>query len=99
MRAKIRDKMAQGTSLAAIQNDYRDEFGARSIAIPSDKGLDRAMWAVPLTLIAAVAGLLVWRGKKWVLRSHTPVAATGVASAVPDGYDAALDAELKKLDD
>jgi cytochrome c-type biogenesis protein CcmF len=100
MRAKIRDKIAQGASPQAIQDDYRAEFGARSIAIPSDRGLDRALWAVPLSLIAGVAGLLVWRGKKWVLRgAPEPASASGLAPRAADGYDAALDAELRKLDE
>jgi cytochrome c-type biogenesis protein CcmF len=96
MRAKIRDQMAQGVSLTKIQSDYRDEFGPRSIAIPSDKGLDRALWAVPITLIAGAAGFLVWRGNRWATRAPLPA---GVAPANVEGYDAALDAELRKLDD
>jgi cytochrome c-type biogenesis protein CcmH/NrfF len=99
MRAKIRDKMASGVGVQAIQDEYRAEFGARSIAIPSDHGLDRALWAVPITLIASVAGLLIWRGKKWVVRGSGPALATGVAPRALDGYDAALDAELRKLDE
>jgi cytochrome c-type biogenesis protein CcmF len=99
MRAKIRDKMASGVGVQTIQDEYRAEFGPRSIAIPSDHGLDRALWAVPITLIASVAGLLIWRGKKWVLRGPGPALATGVAPRAVDGYDAALDAELRKLDE
>ena len=98
MRAKIRDKIAGGATPQQIQEDYRTEFGPKSIAIPSDRGLDRALWAVPVVAIAVAAGLLVWRGRKWV--GPRPAAASaGVAPRAVDGYDAALDAELRKLDD
>jgi cytochrome c-type biogenesis protein CcmF len=98
MRAKVRDKLAAGVSPQTIQDDYRQEFGARAIAIPSDHGLDRALWAVPLGLIAAAAGVLIWRGKKWVLPAPK-LAGPSLAPHSADGYDAALDAELRKLDE
>ncbi|MEZ4286628.1 MAG: hypothetical protein R3A47_00405 [Polyangiales bacterium] len=43
-----------------IESSYRSEFGSRALAIPSDQGMDRAMWAVPVTLmaIAVVAFIL-----------------------------------------
>jgi cytochrome c-type biogenesis protein CcmF len=98
MRARLRAKVDSGVSPQIIQDDYRAEHGTQAIAIPSDQGLDRAMWAVPLSAIAVAAGVLVWRGRKWV----TPAAAAGLpgglAPHVPDGYDDALDAELRKLD-
>jgi cytochrome c-type biogenesis protein CcmF len=108
MRAKIRDKVSAGVDAQKIQADYREEFGSKAIAIPSDKGLDRALWAVPLALIGAAAGLLVWRGRSWVGRRpvaapgapHAPGEADGydaAAKADERGYDEALDAELKKL--
>ena len=99
MRAKIRDKMAGGVSPQQIQEEYRAEFGPKSIAIPSDKGLDRALWAVPVAAIAVAAGLLIWRGRKWVAPLPTQAAGAGLAPRPADGYDAALDAELRKLDE
>ncbi len=106
MRAKIRDRMARGQSPEKIQADYRDKYGAKAIAIPDDHGLDRALWAVPLGLIGLAAGALVWRGRTWVGKSgHAATAAPGGSLPAADGgatletYDAALDAELHKLDD
>ena len=99
MRAKIRDQMASGMSLTAIQEEYRKENGVQSIAIPSDHGLDRALWAVPVTVIAAMAGFLVWRGKKWSMRVPSPAAAGGAPSLDVPGYDDELDAALRKLDE
>ena len=100
MRAKIRDQLAAGVTPNRIQEDYRSEMGAQAIAIPSDKGLDRALWAVPLGAIAVAAGGLVWMGKKWMKpRAAAQAPASGVAPAAAEGYDAALDAELRKLDE
>jgi cytochrome c-type biogenesis protein CcmF len=99
LRAKIREKIAAGVSDIQIQNDYREEFGAKSIAIPSDKGLDRALWAVPIAAIAVAAGVLIWRGRKWVAPPPAAASASGLAPTAADGYDATLDAELRKLDE
>jgi cytochrome c-type biogenesis protein CcmH/NrfF len=103
MRAKIRDEMATGKTPDQVQAEYRDKYGAKAIAIPSDRGLDRALWAVPIAAIALAAGVLVWRGRTWVKpqpAALSPAADGGAAPAQPDSrYDAALDAELKKLDD
>jgi cytochrome c-type biogenesis protein CcmH/NrfF len=105
MRAKIRDKLSAGVTPTQIQEDYRSEMGAQAIAIPSDKGLDRALWAVPLSAIAVAAGALVWISKKWKSRPAMPGSgvagpvAAAVAPAAARGYDDALDAELRKLDD
>jgi cytochrome c-type biogenesis protein CcmF len=103
MRAKVRDEISRGVTPEKIQADYRAVHGAKSLAIPSDKGLDRALWAVPLGLIAVAAGLLVWRGRGWVAaRQPAPASASGdtdVARAEREGYDAALDAELRKLEE
>jgi cytochrome c-type biogenesis protein CcmH/NrfF len=99
MRAKIRDKLAAGDSPQVIQDDYRAVNGAQAIAIPSDRGMDRALWLVPVSLIAVAGGLLLWRGNKWVFKGPKVAGATGLAHAAPDGYDAALDAELRRLDD
>jgi cytochrome c-type biogenesis protein CcmF len=99
MRAKVRDKMARGMNMQQIQDDYRAEFGVQAIAIPTDHGLDRALWAVPLSLIAGAAGVLVWRGKKWVFPAPAAPGGARFATGGPDGYDDALDAELRKLDE
>ena len=102
MRAKIREELSAGVAVSKIQDDYRNEHGARSIAIPSDRGLDRALWAVPFSLIALMAGFLVWKGKMWMRPGPAGpayAAPAGVAPGTADGYDAALDDELRKLDE
>jgi cytochrome c-type biogenesis protein CcmH/NrfF len=97
-RAAIRGQLASGVVPAGIQDAYREEHGAVAIAIPADAGLDRALWAVPVTLIALAAGGLFWLGRRWVIPADGPGDAAG-ATAAGDGYDEVLDRELGELDD
>jgi cytochrome c-type biogenesis protein CcmF len=99
MRAKVRDQLDSGVTATKIQEWYRSEFGAAAIAIPSDHGLDRALWAVPLSAIAVAAGALVFAGRKWIQPRAVVSSPSGVAQPATEGYDAALDAELRKLDE
>ena len=101
-RSEAREELAAGRSPISIQAEYRQRFGAQAIAIPSDEGLDRGLWAVPVSLVLLAGAFLVFRGTR--LRS-------GEASAEPsrvgsgaqnrvgdsDGYEARLDAELARL--
>jgi cytochrome c-type biogenesis protein CcmF len=100
-RAKIREQMAEGMTSGAIQAEYRDTHGPQSIAIPSDRGLDRALWAVPIAAIALAALWLVRLGTRWVRRTrdHEPTLTTPLDSVADARFDAALDRELARLDE
>jgi len=99
MRAKLRGEMAEGKSPLAIQNEYRDEFGAQSIAIPSDQGLDRALWAVPVLAITVALGGLFFFGRRWMRPPATTTSAAAEKSAPDHTYDDRLDDELSRLDE
>lgn len=100
-RAKIRAEMAAGKSPTTIQEEYRDTHGPQAIAIPSDRGLDRALWAVPIAVIGLAALWLVRLGKRWTRRTREeePPAVSAVDARADAGLDAVLDRELAKLDD
>jgi cytochrome c-type biogenesis protein CcmH/NrfF len=105
-RARIREDMAGGKTPAQVQQEYREEHGAQAIAIPSDKGFDRALWAVPIAVIAGAALMLVRWGRRWTRGADAPTAlagatagTTGDASGSDARYDAALERELERLDD
>lgn len=102
MRAALRGDMAAGKSPLAIQNDYRERFGAQAIAIPADQGLDRALWAVPVIAIAAgLFGLFAF-GRRLVKKRDAAISATDDAQASAsenDAYDDRLERELSRLDD
>jgi cytochrome c-type biogenesis protein CcmF len=101
MRAEVRGQLASGMSVVQIQAAYRERFGAQAIAVPSDSGLDRALWAAPLLAIgAAFVGLWVvamrWRdrGQGSLPRGDAPAAAPARTE-----LDDRLDEELRKLDE
>ncbi|AKF10657.1 cytochrome c-type biogenesis CcmF C-terminal domain-containing protein [Sandaracinus amylolyticus] len=98
MRSELRQQLAAGATIVQIQADYRERFGARAIAVPSDSGLDRALWAVPVAIIlAALGGLFVigrrWRGRGGVAATEAPAGATGAE------YDAKLEDELRRFEE
>jgi cytochrome c-type biogenesis protein CcmF len=96
MRKRIRSEMAEGRSPTQIRDSYRVEFGPQAIAIPADKGFDRALWAVPLAVIALAAGLVFRWGRRWARKAPPAAAAAGANDA---RYDAALEHELERLED
>lgn len=97
-RAKVRAQLADGVTVAEVQELFRQAHGAKAIAIPSDKGLDRALWAVPLLLMLAGLGLLVWLGRRW-LRKNQPLPSTPGVLEASANYERVLDEELRRLED
>jgi cytochrome c-type biogenesis protein CcmF len=104
MRAEVRDQIARGMNVTAIQNDYRDRFGPAAISVPSDSGLDRALWAVPVAVIFIALPALFFTVRR--LGKQRVAAQGGAASDGPasDGaprpeLDARLDEELRNLDE
>jgi cytochrome c-type biogenesis protein CcmF len=96
-RARIREDMANGKTPTQIQQQYRETHGPQSIAIPSDEGLDRLLWAVPFLVIGLFAVQLVRWGRRWAKRApEGDVPAPAAPGADP--YDAALQRELDALD-
>jgi len=106
-RAELRGQMARGASVQELQEGYRAQHGAKAISIPSDEGLGRAMWAVPITGGVLAIGGLVFVGMRW-RRRGLAAAATQARSdekrnAEPDSnegeYDSRLDEELSRMED
>jgi cytochrome c-type biogenesis protein CcmF len=99
-RAELRSAMAAGRTVTELQNAYAEQYGAKAIAIPRDKGLDRALWAVPIAAFVAAAGGIAFLGRRWVKRNQTAPAGPATATAASDdALDRALDEELRRLDD
>jgi cytochrome c-type biogenesis protein CcmH/NrfF len=101
-RAQLRLDLAAGKSVSEIQGEYAERYGAKAIAIPRDRGLDRALWAVPIAAFAAAAGGIAWLGRRWVKRNQGALAATpagSTAEPADEALDRELDAELRRLDE
>ncbi len=98
-RAELRERLERGDTVQAIQSTWRAQYGPAALAIPSDQGLDRALWAVPVGGALLAIGAIFWLGRRW--RDGGDVSETGSASDASDqdALDDALDDELRRLED
>jgi cytochrome c-type biogenesis protein CcmF len=100
MRAELRGRLARGDEVNDIVEDYRERFGPQSIAIPSDQGLERALWALPVVaiLIAGIAIVVMARRSARSGRAQTDASLKTAPSAKDEAYDKRLEDELRSLD-
>jgi c-type cytochrome biogenesis protein CcmF len=99
-REQLRTRLARGDSPQQIIDDYVNEYGTASLAIPPDKGAMRAIYAAPLLAIVGGGFGLVLLLRRWRANAKS-------ASPRPDDdkegsrddYDDRIDADLKELDD
>ena len=101
MRAEVRGRLADGETPKQVQTSYRAKFGAKAISIPTDKGLDRAMWAVPLGSMFVAFFVLFFLGRRW---RNAGLASSELSTreTVPgddSNYDGRLEDELNRLGD
>jgi cytochrome c-type biogenesis protein CcmF len=101
-RIQIRNDLSIGKTPAQIQEAWADKYGAQALAIPSDKGMDRLLWALPMLAIAAMAVQLVRLGRRWAKQKPVMAGASAApaqSASVKAAYDDKLDSELKRLDE
>jgi cytochrome c-type biogenesis protein CcmF len=101
-RAKVRGYIEAGLSKDQILEQYANEYGANFIVVPPNKGKLKAIWMVPVAVIAsgaAGAAFLLRSWKKNAARAATAEAAGRAPQGERDDYDRRLDDELKRLDD
>lgn len=98
MRAELRARIARGEEPNEIIESYRERFGPQAIAIPSDKGLERALWAVPIAAIVLAAVALVVRGRRWARTGSEQTDAFLESEIADAGYDERLEDELRRLE-
>ncbi|MBI5513732.1 MAG: cytochrome c biogenesis protein CcsA [Deltaproteobacteria bacterium] len=107
-RARMRLRLARGDAPGAIVQDYVDVYGAASLAVPPDRGHNKALYLLPVAALTAGAGLVVHLARRWArARAPAPPAPSpgaeapspGHANARRDAYDARIDEELRGLDD
>lgn len=103
-RAELRAELAKGKNIEQIQDEYVGRFGSVALAVPPNKGSQRAVWLVPLLAIVAGAGLVGFILRRWVKTSKNapaPDQETGneaVSAEDEKKYESRLDDELKALD-
>jgi cytochrome c-type biogenesis protein CcmF len=98
-REQLRLDLAGGKTVSEITDDYAKQYGPKGLATPPDKGLDRALWAVPISGFVVAAGGIAWLGRRWVKRNSEARASEPVASVADSEFDRALDEELRKRDE
>jgi cytochrome c-type biogenesis protein CcmF len=101
-RSEVRKYIEAGLSTEQILEQYANTYGANHIAIPPNRGKLKAIWVVPVAVIASGAAGAALLLRSW--KKNAALAAAGAASAAPapaerDEYDRRLDDELKRLDD
>ncbi len=101
LRAEMRADLARGRSVPDIQAAYRERFGAIALAVPSDSGLDRALWAAPLAAIAIAFVSLLLVGRRWQRRAAAlPALPRADAKAEPrTALDDRRDDELRRFEE
>lgn len=103
LRADLRGELAAGRTVPELQADYRTRFGAAAISLPTDSGLDRALWVVPLSGLALALGVLLAVGRRWQRRGARDLASdTGESKGEGKNtreYDDRLDDELRRFED
>lgn len=100
-RNELRAALAEGKSIEQIKEAYVKTFGTQALAVPPNTGSQRAVWLVPLLLIAVGGGVVAMILRRWVKRDSNEKPATEPAreqASGDDNYDAKLDEELKALD-
>ncbi|MEM8607122.1 MAG: cytochrome c-type biogenesis CcmF C-terminal domain-containing protein [Myxococcota bacterium] len=98
-RSEIRELLSAGETPTAVQESYRAEFGAKALAIPSDQGLDRALWAVPVAAMVFAVGVIVAVGRRWQRRGVALESAAAAAIPSEMQYDEQLDEELARFEE
>jgi cytochrome c-type biogenesis protein CcmF len=97
-RVEVRDLLAAGVEPSQIQESYRAQYGAKALAIPSDEGLDRALWAVPVAAMVLAIGVVVMIGRRWQRRGARAEASASASADEELKYDSRLDEELDRLE-
>jgi cytochrome c-type biogenesis protein CcmF len=98
-RVEIRGLLAAGEEPTKIQESYRAQYGAKALAIPSDEGLDRALWAVPMAGMVFAVGFIVMMGRRWQRRGVSAGKVVAASAAGAREYDSRLDEELERLEE
>lgn len=71
MREEVRAQVADGKSREDIYKDYELRFGRRYIAVPKDEGVGRAIWLVPMGVIAVSLFFVFRMGKRWTQKGES----------------------------
>ncbi len=101
VRRDVRARLSAGATRQQILDAYVDRYGTRILAVPPAVGFDVTLYAMPLVVFLASAGLGVLALRRFTRRAPTgpddpPESAGGDAGSAAE--EARLDDELRDLD-
>lgn len=100
-RDELRGLLETGKSVEIIQDLYAKRYGLAGLAVPPNRGIGRAVWAVPIVAMLIGAGAVLIALRKWKARGDDSPSASGPGDASPakrDELDDRIDRELEELD-
>jgi cytochrome c-type biogenesis protein CcmF len=98
-RAEIQGLLDQGMSDDAILEYEANKYGQEVLRIPLDRGLNRAIWILPVAALLGAVGVLVVVARRWTQKPAAPAATVAAAEKTrDDDYESRLDDELDELD-
>ena len=95
-RAFIREKIAEGMTKAEVKAALVDAYGPDVLGEPEAKGFDLTVWLVPIALVLAAGGGVLFLARRWRRTSGEPAAPSGPDLDPADARR--LDAELARFD-
>jgi cytochrome c-type biogenesis protein CcmH len=92
-RAFIRELIARGATKPQIKRALVAEYGPNVLALPDEGGFGITAYAIPIALLAVVAGALALLVPRWRRRAPAGIAGSG------DGGREVSDADAARLDE
>lgn len=102
-RDELRTLLDSGKGIEEIQDLYAKRYGMQGLAVPPNKGIGRAVWAVPVVAMAIGAGAVLLALRKWKARGDDdkgpppPDDPTPGGDARREALDDRIDRELEEL--
>jgi cytochrome c-type biogenesis protein CcmH len=95
MRRIIAEKLAAGESEEQIIQYFVEQYGDRVLGAPPKQGFNLLVWVVPVVVLAAGLGLLLYFLRQWA--GKRAAASVLAAGELPQEYLERLEEELEKL--
>ena len=97
-RAFIRERIAACDTKAQIKDKLVVQYGEEVLALPKDRGFNRAVYLVPIAVVLAALGALAYAVPRWRRRRAVDDAELAGAAPLAPGDARRLDDELARFD-
>ena len=97
-RAFIRERIAACDTKAQIKDKLVVQYGEEVLALPKDKGFNRAVYLVPIAVVLAALGALAYAVPRWRRRRGSGDTEAAGAAPLAPGDARRLDDDLARFD-